>query len=539
MSRPRVVSQPLAGSALARAALAGTAPPGWYPLPPISQAAWEERLEHSGAGVRRDWLDAVRPALGTGGAALERLERSAAAWGRGGAVVTTGQQPGLFGGPIYTWTKALSALALADALQEASKRPVAPVFWAATDDADHAEASVTYVARPGGLDVLRLPPAPVPGRSLRDSPLGDVSDLLARLAAGAGSVAYPRALEMAARAYGADSTVGGAYVALLRAVLEPLGVAVLDAGHPAVRSAMRPLLGRALAEGERIELALLERDAEIIARGFTPQVAAFSGMSLVMETRHGVRERVPLARARAAASDAAADALGPNVLLRPVAERTLLPSAAYVAGPGELAYFAQVSAVAEALDLPAPLAVPRWSGVIIEPQIERILQRFAISPEELAPAHAAEGRMARERMPEPVAAALAEAARSVAVSLEQIERSAVEDAALVPRAVVEGAERALCHRLGRLERRLVAAVKQREHAVMRDLATARAALVPDGAPQERRLNLLPLLARHGPPLLDSLRDAAGAHARAVVHGSGQSPSERGGQAPPHPAASRG
>jgi ABC-type Zn uptake system ZnuABC Zn-binding protein ZnuA len=94
------------------------------------------------------------------------------------------------------------------------------------------------------------------------------------------------------------------------------------------------------------------------------------------------------------------------VLLRPIAERTLLPTAAYMAGPNEITYFAQVSAVAPALGVDVPLSVPRWSGVIIEPHVERILARYGVAYEELRDPHAVEKRLVRERLPSAVAAAL-------------------------------------------------------------------------------------------------------------------------------------
>ena len=122
---PRVITEPLGGSPLARAALSDS-PPAFYAPRPASVEEWSTRARevHSAAGT--GWLDALAAALGptlAGTAAGERLARSA---GGRGVVVTTGQQPGLFGGPIYTWSKALSALALADALEASTGVPTAP-----------------------------------------------------------------------------------------------------------------------------------------------------------------------------------------------------------------------------------------------------------------------------------------------------------------------------------------------------------------------------------------------------------------------------
>jgi bacillithiol biosynthesis cysteine-adding enzyme BshC len=487
----------------------------WYATPPRSPGEWRSHAEAVRGSVDAGWADVLADALGATGPAAERLERSAR--GRG-VVVTTGQQPGLFGGPLYTWWKALSALALADALQEATGLPVAPVFWAATDDADYAEASTTMVAVPGGLDRLALPPVDAEGERLADVPLTGIAPLLARLSVGAGSSVYPQALELAARAYRDGETVGGAYVTLLRGILEPLGIAVLDAAHPAVRGAGAPLLAQAVRESAALERALVERERALRAAGFHPQVPVVRGRSLVFSARDGRRERIAIAGASRALAEPD-DTLGPNVLLRPVMERAILPTAAYVAGPGELAYFAQTSAVADTIGAAQPVAVPRWSGTVIEPHVQRLLDRYDIEFEALRTPGTAESAVARDSMSADVRSALSALHERVAAAVAGV--SGALDAAgspEVPPAVLAGAVRDLERRIGRLERRVIAAAKREQTEAMRDLATLRAALMPGGKPQERALNLLPMLARHGPVLLQAVHAAAAEHARALIAG---------------------
>ncbi|HEX5438212.1 MAG TPA: bacillithiol biosynthesis BshC [Gemmatimonadaceae bacterium] len=515
MSELHVLTRPLGGSPLARDAVREQTPAAWYRSRPLGRDAWvtyATGVRDSFAG--RDWLEPLRAAIDAGGAAAERLARSA---GGAGLVVTTGQQPGLFGGPLYTWSKALSALALADELEAVTGMPVAPVFWAATDDTDFAEASVTHVAVPGGVESLAQSPPAVTGASMRDTPLSDVSPLLAQLQHGAGSAADADVWRMVRDAYEPMETIGGAYVRLLRSLLEPLGIAVLDAGHPSVRQAWRPLVARALDRAADVDRALRARADAIQQAGYTAQVAQVPGLSLVHETVRGARRRVPLDSAAARAADAHAD-LGPNVLLRPVVERGILPTAAYLAGPGELAYFAQVGAVADALESPVPLALPRWSGLVVEPHIERVLQRRSLSVDELRDPHAAETRLVRERLPVAVRTAMDEWRARVDASAAALRQALNHDGGepLVGERVVAGAERDMRHRLDRLERRAVAAVKRRERELLLDVATARGALWPLGKPQERMLNVLPLLARHGMRVFDLMLERAREHAAALV-----------------------
>jgi bacillithiol biosynthesis cysteine-adding enzyme BshC len=517
------MTEPLGGSPLARAALArAPAVASWYGEGPRSLESWRRRAEN----IRQEfaggeWLGALSGALSATGQAAARLSRSA----RGkGVVVTTGQQPGLFGGPILTWAKALSALALADAIEAACGVPAAPVFWAATDDADYEEARWTQVAVPGGVETLRLPPPTLPGAPMAAMPLPDVSDLIARLERGAGSATYPDVLDRLRAAYMPGATVGGAFVALLRATLEPLGIAVLDASHPDTRRAAFPTLRRALERAPQVRRALAERSAAIEAAGFTPQVTPVDEQSLVFDTPHGEDEksRVQVTTAGRIAKQAKPGQLGATVLLRPIVERSILPTVAYCGGPGEIAYFAQVSAVAEALGVASPLAVPRWSGTIIEPHVARILARRRLTLDDLRDPHAADARLAREALPEAVRAALRELERALDESIRRLGQAvAGEEPPLLPASVLEGHRRVFEQRVRRLERRVVAAAKRHEEEIMRDLATARGALFPDGRRQERALNLIPLAARHGPPLLSLMQERVGEHASVIVRSANE------------------
>ena len=525
MSDPQLRTEPLGGSPLARLATEGGAPEAWYPPVPRGADGWRARA----AAVRADftgdgWLRSLAPAFAATGRAATRLDRAADR----GVLVTTGQQPGLFGGPIYAWSKALSALALADAIEQATGIPTAPVFWAASDDADFAEASETRVALPGRAERLRMAPTAPEGTPMASVPLGgDVEPLLRVLERGAGSVPNEAPMEAARRAYRPGETVGGAYCTLLRELFEPYGIAVLDASHPATRSAASPLLRNALARAALVEERLVARAREIVDRGLTPQVALVEGLSLVFASGAAGKKRVSIPDATAAAGRADAEELSPNVLLRPVVERALLPTVGYMAGPGELAYFAQVTAVAEAIGAAVPLALPRWSGTIVEPHVTDILRRLSIDEAELADPHRVETRLAREAAPSTLTAALADA-RAAVDALARTLHGSPETQSLVPEPAVEGARRSLLHRLERLERRYLAAVKRRQHAVLQDVGTARASLYPDGVRQERALNFLPFLARYGEPLVQRMREAAGEHVARVAHlaGAAERPADR-------------
>ena len=523
VSEPRVVTLPFDGAPLTRAALEGATPSAWYERAPRTAAEWAARSRDvmGDAGVR-EWRTALAPALAAEGAAAARLDRSAK--GRG-VVVTTGQQPGLFGGPVYTWSKALSALALADAIERETGIAAAPVFWAATYDADFAESSASYVILDGALTRLQLPLPARPDTAMRDTPLGDVEPLLRLLEQACGSAVKHDALDAVRAAYAPGESIGIAYVRLLRSVLEPLGIAVLDAGHPAVRRASRPLIGLALERAQVVDDALYAREEELRAHGFDPPVSHVRGLSTGFRYADQSRTRIPIAGAAHVDDDSE---LEPNVILRPVAERAVLPVVAYLGGAGEVAYFAQSTAIAQALGVATPVVLPRWGGMVIEPHVQRLLARHHLAPDDLRDPHEAESRLARARLPAAVQDALAKYEAGVASLNDALRRALASDGAapLVPDAVLDGVRNNVAYRLQRLERRIVAGAKRREEAAMRDIAVARASLYPLGKPQERVLNFIPMLARHGQPLLDMMRARANEHAASLLAGPGTPSNER-------------
>ncbi len=520
----RVRTVPLGGSALSRTLQDAAGASSWGMARPHSVEAWRDRCATTRADFSGDaWRTRLGDAITAEGAAAGRLARAV----HDGVVVTTGQQPGLFGGPAYTLSKALSALALADELEAATGYPVAPVFWAATDDADWAEAAAVHVATAAGLRRLVLQGPPTEGVPMSEVPLGPMAELGAALAAACGSGAHPDALEAVLSAYRDGATVGGAYLAWLRAILCPLGIAVLDASHPALRVAADPVLRDALRGASPTSDALEARETALVAAGYAPQVELVTGRSLVFQSVPGedgrsVRERVPLAAAARVQREAAPGSLGPNVLLRPVVERALLPTVAYVAGPGELAYGAQVPPVAEALGLRAPLFVPRWAGEVVDQRMVDTADALGLTEAELTAPHAAEARVARAHLDAVVADGV-ERLRTMVESQVRALGDAVGGAGLpLAPSTAEGLGRDLTRRIARHERRLLAAVKRRESETMRQVAVIQAALRPLGGAPERALTLVPLLVRHGPGVLARMQALAREHAWTLVRGASAS-----------------
>src|SRR5258708_5963072 len=339
---PRVLTEPLGGSTLSQAMQRGQIPGLGKPWP-TSPDEWRAAANAVRARFKGDaWWKDLAPAFGDT-AVLPSLTRAA----KDGLVVTTGQQAGLFGGHMLTLVKALSARALANTLERSTGLPCATVFWAATDDADFVEAASVMIPGTGEAKTLTLTDAPPPGTPMSGGALVGTELLLESMAAACGS-SGTATMALLRRAYRDGRTIGDAYVDFLRDLLAPLGIAVLDASHPAVRQAGRPLLRQALVEAPLIEERAEAWNKSLRKAGLPLQVESVPGLSLVFAYEKGIKRRIPIVEAhKLAATDTE---LSPTVLLRPVMEAAILPTVAYVGGPGELAYFAQVPPIAAGSD---------------------------------------------------------------------------------------------------------------------------------------------------------------------------------------------
>jgi bacillithiol biosynthesis cysteine-adding enzyme BshC len=452
-------------------------------------------------------------------------------------VVTTGQQPALFTGPLYTVHKALSAAALAQALERRWRRPVVPVFWSAGDDHDWAEAS--HASWPVGETVrtvrLRMRAADAPLTPLWREPLGPA--VQAAVDAFAADVhALPHgdaAIAWLARHFTPEHTVSAAAAGALAELLAPYGIACLDTTHPVVKRAAAPLLLRAAGESEALDRALVARRSELALAGVDAGVPVGDGATLVMLEGRAGRDRLMRAdgavvtrrgHERFSPGDLAAlaerepERLSPNVLLRPVLESALLPTVVYVAGPGELRYLELAAPLYQCLGVPRQLPVPRWSGVIVGAAVDRTLARFdAVVPELLEPPGALERRVLTPLLPPAavgeLAALRADAAARYA-ALTAVARGI--DPTLVRTA--EGALRRTLAQADRLEAKLLRATRRREKETMSALARARVAVAPLGRPQERVITVAAPLARHGSALLTALSEEMSAWYAGALEG---------------------
>ncbi len=494
----------------------------FYAYPPggagtFERAATDVRMEATHRAALVAALEETNRDAGL--AAQNNLDRLSHA---GTLAVTSGQQVGLYGGPIFTIYKALSAAKLAQQLT-ARGTPAAPVFWLATEDHDLAEVNHVWVFdaehRPVRLEAqaARSNREPVGGIRLTDSAGEALQAALGDLPFGKGVVREAR------EAYGDGATFGSGFRRLLARLLEPYGVLLVDPLSPAVRRLAAPLMAQAVERAPELSAAVLERGRALETAGYHLQVHVEESTSFFFLLENGRRTHLDRngnsyqeagngAKTFTTAEllkrmEREPEAFSPNALLRPVVQDFLLPTVAYIGGPAELAYLAQAEPIYRRLLGRMPVALPRAFFTLLDTRGRKLLERYGLNVlDVMHPSDALEQRIAERLIPPPLQAAFQTNQEKIRQALQGVEAELLTfDATLA--AALDKSRRKIEYQFSKIQTKAAREGLRRTARAGADAAYLRHLIYPEKTLQERLYSVLPFLACHGPDLLGTLHEA--------------------------------
>ncbi|HVF50343.1 MAG TPA: bacillithiol biosynthesis cysteine-adding enzyme BshC [Pyrinomonadaceae bacterium] len=433
--------------------------------------------------------------------------------------VVTGQQVGLFTGPLYTVYKALSAVKLARCLTQRGTEAVA-VFWMATEDHDWPEVRVAeFTDREGRLARVSLPAslhrdgAHVGGVALTPDIEETTGSLLEQLPANE----FTGDLQSLLRdTYATGRTHGEAFARMLTALTKDYGLILLDPLDATLKQLAAPLYAEAARRAPELAAALEARSRALVAEGFHAQVfTSEDAFPLFYDDDSGARR--PLARTAEGTyktkgakperthtpEEWAALALGepqrfsPNVTLRAVVQDYLLPTVAYFGGAAEIAYFAQIAEAYRLLARPATTILHRASLTLVERPSGRTLERYKLNlPDFFEGLEAVAARVVEQHLGAETARAFDRTDAGIADALAELQQHLRGFDPTLADALDKG-QRKIRHQLEGLRTRFHRAQLARDSTAQRQLERAAASLYPGKSLQERHLNITSLLARHG------------------------------------------
>ena len=487
---------------------------------PASPASWSDAIARRQASRPPsrfvDVLGAQQESRGAPAearAAAETLRQPEA------VAVVTGQQAGLFGGPLFTLLKALTTIQLAKRVSREQSIPVVAVFWIDAEDHDWDEVASCAVLDPN-CQVQRVtlhPPTgagPVPVGSLIIGE--DVGTALNALAEALPPSEFTASLiGDLRRTYQSGRGMAEAFGRWLESVLGPHGLVVFDSCDPAAKPFVRGLFEQELRSMRTSALAT-EAGERLTAQGYHAQVTPHRESTALFRldgTRQAIRRTADgfsVSNTPTTLDDLLAalkrhpEQFSPNVLLRPLVQDTLFPTVCYVSGPNELAYLAQLKTVYEDFELPMPLIHPRDSATLLDSVGARFLNRQDIQFEALQPQdEAALNQLLEAQLPASVEQSIDDARRAIQAYLGRV----VEVVPTVDPTLAGAARSTLGrmeHSLKTLHNKILQAAKRRDDTLRRQFAHTRAQAFPEGHPQERALGFVGFLNRFGPDLVDRL-----------------------------------
>jgi bacillithiol biosynthesis cysteine-adding enzyme BshC len=427
----------------------------------------------------------------------------------GTVAVITGQQVGLFSGPAYTIYKAMAAARMAQQLTDRGL-PAVPVFWLATEDHDFAEINHAWVfgaaGEPAAVRVaapsdLAGKTPPVGGIPIAQPPLDELRAALA------GLPFTEEVMAIVEAAYLPGATLGQGFRALLKTLLVKLDLIYLDPLDPAIRTIGAPFIAKALAAAPELKTQLIARNRELADAGYHAQVHLDAKTSLFFLLEKGERAALRRKDSEYASLADRADQVSPNALLRPVWQDYLLPTVAYVGGPGELAYLAQSEVVYQELLGRMPVVMSRSGFTVLDARSQKLLHRYHLHvPQVMTHQDALQERIAHTLIPESLSQSLASATADITRIMDQV--TAKLDAFDPTLAKATGKSRAkVLYQLEKIGKKTARETLRRDARATSDAHHLASMLYPHRHPQERFYSILPFLAQHGLDLIDQLYNA--------------------------------
>jgi bacillithiol biosynthesis cysteine-adding enzyme BshC len=491
----------------------------FYPTPPdakqIAAFANSVRQDRTRQAKVADALERQNRAWGASDAALRNIQRL-----RDGAfAVVTGQQVGLFGGPLLALLKAGSALALTKQVQALGVECV-PVFWMASEDHDLVEVNQALFL----THDFAQAPFTAPTRGIDGAPVSNIrfSEGINQLVTQAAELlGESLAADYLRESYREGETFSDAYAKLYARIFAEHGLILLDPADAELHRIAAPLFHDAVARVAELGDALLARNRELQAGDYHEQVKVTAETTPLFGLVDGVR--VPIHRANGGFKlgreklsaeelqqriESSPENFNANVLLRPVLQDYWLPTLAYIGGPAEVAYFAQVAVVYEKLLGRVTPIVSRMSGTLIEPRIERLLLKYKVQlPELFHGEYELRDCLAAHSLPPELRQQFEDTRLAVQNAMKHVNQSLQ---ALDP-TLVEAATRAtskMQYQVNRLEKRAAKAELRRSEIIARHASQIENSLYPHKTLQERVISGLYFYAKYGPRLIDHLVELA-------------------------------
>lgn len=491
---------------------------------PADPAAWKETIARvqKSAHDRTAIARIVSTQLERRGAHTHARAVAARLADPGTVAVVTGQQAGVFGGPLYTLLKAITAIQLARKVSAKYGVAAIPVFWVESEDHDWDEVRTARVLdadlKLSAISLGHLDGAgerPVSTLTLDES----VHDALGALDAALTKTEFTDELLARLRQhYRPGQRMGQAFAGWIDDLLGRHGLVVYEASDPAAKPLVAELFRKELEQPCQTAALAKETGETMRQLGHTPQVEPGEDSVALFYLGTGARQSIKRRKGGGFLSGETtydADLLkqealdhperfSPNVLLRPVVQDRLFPTICYVAGPSELAYQAQLGGIYRAFGVEVPLLYSRASATLLDAAALRFLDRSHLPLESLHEAgETALNKLLESQLPPTLEPGLEDLVREVADRLDELKGVIAKVDPTLAGAADTTRDR-MQETVKTLHGKIIHASKKKDETLRRQFTKAQALAFPGGEPQERVVDLPFFVNRYGQAVVDRL-----------------------------------
>jgi bacillithiol biosynthesis cysteine-adding enzyme BshC len=448
----------------------------------------------------------------------------------GSVAIVTGQQTGLFIGPLYTIYKALTAVCLSGELRRRGINAV-PVFWMEADDHDFPEATRRAVldgagcARTIDFGPKLFPEAEIAMQSVGALCFtGAIRDAAKEYLENIPDSEWKNGVaEMIETAYSPGRNFAEAFAVLMNRLLPETGLILFNPRDAEAKRLAAPVFSRAVSKADQIRAALIRRNEDLSAAGFHAQAQILPDSTVLFLTVDGKRqalerrgdgdfqlknsgEKIGGARMLELAARTP-EIFSPNVLLRPIVQDYLFPTIAYAGGAAEIAYFAQIETLYSIFGRPMPVIWPRNGFTLIETEIAEAMNKTGVKFNDLfLEKPELEEKILRRSASSQTIEKLDCLYEKLDASLTEIRSDAGKIEARLD-GMTDAARRKILRNVGYLRSRAVHYETARNETLAHDIDMIMNNLRPEGSLQERELTIFHFLAKRGPDILKTIRAA--------------------------------
>lgn len=440
-------------------------------------------------------------------------------------VVIGGQQAGILTGPLYSIHKIISVIKLAKEKEQQLGIPVIPVFWIAGEDHDYQEVNHLFLSQDQKIEKWTYPEKVSEKRMVSDITINreQCSLWIEGIFETFGETEHTKqVIDFLNNCLETSMTYVDFFATIIMHLFKEHGLLIVDSGDPNFRVLNRDFMLKQLKNFPDITKLVLDQQERMSAEGFAKAIDLQDhSVNLFFYDQHDRtllefdpnqdeiigkygKVRFSTDALIKVASDTP-EKLSNNVVTRPLTQDWLFPTLAFIAGPGEIAYWAELQQVFEFMGIKMPPLVPRLNITLLERAVESDLGELNLDLLSVLKEGTNTNKVAflESIKDQELETLFLDMKRSIAQQYEMLDRKTKEiDRGLLP--MLKKNEDLVGKQIDFLERRIEQSLHFQHDVVIRKYDRIEASLRPLGAPQERILNIFYFFNQYGLSLIDEL-----------------------------------